>query len=244
MMRWLHMRFRAPLVSFGGETIDSRGVIRRFPSRSMLTGLLANALGWERSMRLEHQALQDRTVFGALHEGEPPRGLLTDYQTARLTKDDKSWTSRGVPVGRAGASYTGSHQRWRDYHADASLTVVLRLVPEDPSPTLEEVRSALVKPARPLFIGRKPCLPSALIVGDREDDWVDADTAYEALCAAAPAGDGTLSGFWPESEGRAGAYHVYGITDDRNWVSGLHGGSRRVCEGPIPRRRGVECPAT
>ena len=243
-MRWLHMRFRAPLASFGGEAIDSRGVIRRFPSRSMLTGLLANALGWDRSMRLEHQALQDRIVFGALHEDEPPRGPLTDYQTAKLAKDDQCWTTRGVPSGRAGASYEGSHQRWRDYHADLCLTVVLRLVSESAFPTLEDLRSALAKPARPLFIGRKPCLPSAPIVGDYEDDWVDARTAPEALSAVAPTGDGTLPGFWPEGEGRAGAYHVFGITDDRNWVSGLHGGSRRVCEGPIPRRKEVECPAT
>ena len=242
-MSWLKMRLHAPLVSFGGETIDSRGVIRSFPSRSMLTGLLANALGWERSMRLEHQALQDRIIFGALHEHEL-RGALTDYQTANLTKDDESWTTRGLPVGRAGASYSGSHQRWRDYHVDVSVTVVLRLVPEDTSPTLKDVQSALARPARPLFIGRKPCLPSTFIVGDCDDDWVEADTVREALGTAAPTGDGTLSGFWPESEGKAGAYRVYGITDDRNWVSGLHGGSRRVCEGPIQMRREVECPAT
>ena len=243
-MRWLHMRLCAPLASFGGEAIDSRGVIRRFPSRSMLTGLLGNALGWERSMRVEHQALQDRIVFGALYEDESQRGPLTDYQTAKLAKDDKAWTTRGVPSGRAGASYDGSHQRWREYHADLSLTVVLRLVPEGDFPSLDEVQSALAKPARPLFIGRKPCLPSAPIVVDSEKDWINADTAREALNAVAPIGDGTLPGFWPESEGNAGAHHVFWITDDRNWVSGLHGGSRSVCEGRIPKRKEAQCPAT
>ena len=243
-MRWLHMRFRAPLGSFGGEAIDSRGVIRRFPSRSMLTGLLGNALGWERSMRYEHQALQDRIIFGAVCEDDPVRGPLTDYQTAKLAKDDQCWTTRGEPAGRAGASYDGSHQRWRDYHADLCLSVVLRLVPEDAFPTLEDVQVALAKPARPLFIGRKPCLPSAPIVGDCENDWLDAETVRQALSAAAPSGDGTLPGFWPESEGNAGAHHVYGIADDRNWVSGLHGGLRRVCEGPIRKRKEAQCPTT
>ena len=38
-MRWLQIRFHAPLASFGGETIDVHGVIRDFPAQSMLTGL-------------------------------------------------------------------------------------------------------------------------------------------------------------------------------------------------------------
>ena len=37
-MRHLMMRLEAPLMAFGGETIDNRGVIRWFPSASMLTG--------------------------------------------------------------------------------------------------------------------------------------------------------------------------------------------------------------
>ena len=45
-MEHLILRLEAPLMAFGGETIDNLGVVRRFPSASMLTGLLANALGW------------------------------------------------------------------------------------------------------------------------------------------------------------------------------------------------------
>ncbi len=36
-------------MSFGGEIVDNFGVTRRFPSASMLTGLIANALGWRRT---------------------------------------------------------------------------------------------------------------------------------------------------------------------------------------------------
>ena len=46
-MRWMHLRFQAPLAAFGGEMIDAHGVIRNVPAQSMLTGLLANALGWD-----------------------------------------------------------------------------------------------------------------------------------------------------------------------------------------------------
>ena len=46
-MQHLILNLESPLMSFGGETIDNHGVTRRFPAASMLTGLLANALGWQ-----------------------------------------------------------------------------------------------------------------------------------------------------------------------------------------------------
>ena len=79
-MRHLILRLEAPLMAFGGETIDNYGVIRRFPSASMLTGLLANALGWRRTETDKHQGLQDRLVFAARIDREPAGGVrLTDY---------------------------------------------------------------------------------------------------------------------------------------------------------------------
>ena len=230
-MRWVHLRLHAPLAAFGGEAIDTRGVTRDFPARSMLTGLLSNALGWTRSMRARHQSLQDRIVYGALREHEPPLGRLTDYQTAQLRHQDKVWTTRGVPAGRAGGagSYAGAHQRWRDYHADLRLSVVLRLEPEESEPTLDDLEAALRRPARPLFIGRKSCLPSAPILHGR----VEAADARAALRAIVPAAGEPLRAFWPESEGADGAERIFDLTDERNWSSGLHGGARRVCEGRL-----------
>ena len=59
--RWLVMRMEAPLLAFGGVAIDQVGITRDFPgSVSTSTGLLANALGWERTQWQVHQALQDR----------------------------------------------------------------------------------------------------------------------------------------------------------------------------------------
>ena len=235
-MRWMHLRFRAPLAAFGGEAIDARGVTRNFPAQSMLTGLLANALGWTRSMRGEHQSLQDRIVFAALWERDLGLSRMTDYQTAQLGKKDRAWTTRGMPHGRAGgpATYAGSHQRWRDYHTDLRLAVVLRLEPADASPTLEDLAKALDRPSRPLFIGRKSCLPSAPIF----TGWVtQAVDARAALRAVAPKGDSGLLAFWPESEGTRGAHRTMSVTDERNWASGLHGGGRRLCEGRLTPAR-------
>lgn len=230
-MRWMHLSFRAPLAAFGGEAIDARGVTRDFPSQSMLTGLLANAIGWTRAMKQKHQRLQDRIVYGAVRENEPVLGLLTDYQTAKLRKEDRAWTTRGVPAKRDGGpvTYLGAHQRWRDYHADLRLSVVLRLAPEDETPTLDQLRTGLLRPARPLFIGRKSCLPAERIF----QGWIDAADARSALREAIPIPAEGCRATWPATEGTAGADHVVDVTDERNWLSGLHGGARRICEGRI-----------
>ncbi|MCA8837211.1 MAG: type I-E CRISPR-associated protein Cas5/CasD [Proteobacteria bacterium] len=242
-MRWMHLRFCAPMASFGGEAIDAHGVTRDFPVRSMLTGFLANALGWDRSMRQEHQSMQDRIVFGALCEHEYTSIKMTDYQTAQLGKNDKGWTVRGEPSGRKGGAdtFAGSHQRWRDYHSDLRTSVVLRLTPEEHSPTLTELQAALVSPARPLFIGRKSCLPTDMIF----HGWVEGENTYTAILAAIKAlkkNNAPLSGIgnskelravWPAEEGDGGSYRTEAVSDERNWISGLHGGSRQMCEGLI-----------
>ena len=235
-MRWMHMRLRAPMGAFGGEMVDANGVTRNVPAQSMLTGLLANALGWKRSMRAEHQALQDRIIFGSVWERKVGLSRMMDYQTAQLDHKDRAWTTSGRPAGRDGgaSTYVGAHQRWREYHADMQLSVVLRLEPVGRSPTLEELHEALNRPARPLFIGRKCCLPSVPIFGG----WAEAASAREALEAVAPPGPDGFFASWPAAEGRAGSDRVTTITDERNWVSGLHGGGREVCEGSIVTPRG------
>ena len=238
-MRHLILNLEAPLMALGGETIDNLGVIRWFPSASMLTGLLANALGWRRIEGDPHQRLQDRLVFAARIDREPRGRLrLRDFQTAQLNKNDRGWTTRGQPEGRAGGAntYDAPHLRYRDYFADMRVTVALRLQLENESPTLSDLESALENPARPLFIGRKPCLPSAhLLAGELE-----AVSVLGALMAlpleAGRALTESVRMFWPDGENVDGvdASRTYMLTDQRNWVSGLHGGGRLVCEGVKP----------
>jgi len=222
--RWLHLRLAGPMIAFGGVTIDQVGPTRGFPSASMLTGLLANALGLRREEADAHQDLQDRLIFGALsaHEGR----LFTDSQNAKLEKNDRGWTTWGAPEGRAGATYDSPHRRRRDYLADHDCRVVLRLATAD-GPALEDLAAALERPARPLFIGRKPCLPAAPILAG----WVHGADARAALAALGRAG----RAIWPAAEGGAedGTRRME-LADLRNWRSGLHGGTRIVVEGDVP----------
>ena len=237
-MRHLIVSLEAPLMAFGGETIDNYGVIRWFPSASMLTGLLANALGWRRTERERHQRLQDRLVFAARIDREPATGVRrTDFQTAQLSGSDRGWTTRGVPEGRAGgaATYDAPHLRYREYFADMRASVALRLEPAEETPTLDDLAVALQEPARPLFIGRKPCLPSGALFGG----FSQGDTALAALLATPLIVDtphlDTIRALWPDGEGGAEITpsRSYMLTDQRNWLSGLHGGGRLVCEGAI-----------
>lgn len=230
--RWLVLRLEAPLLAFGGVAIDQVGVTRDFPALSMLTGLLANALGYRRSEWEKHQALQDRLVFAVRRDREHTAGILTDSQNAQLGKNDRGWTTYGVPEGRDGASYGAPHRRRRDYHMDACVTIVLRLLSEQDQPDIDQLAGAFDRPARPLFIGRKPCLPSAPL----HRGFVHAATAFEALRRVPGESLGPLRALWPAGEGpEAGeaAYRILDLPDLRNWRTGLHGGSRRVVEGEV-----------
>ena len=241
-MRHLILNLESPLMAFGGETIDNYGVIRPFPAASMLTGLLANALGWRRVERDRHQELQDRLVFAARIDREPAGdATMTDFQTAQLGANDQGWTTRGVSEGRAGGArtYNAPHLRYRDFWVDMRVSVALRLEPPDEAPTLEDLASALQEPTRPLFIGRKPCLPSESLFGG----FVEDDSALAAILSVPLADDAVDTApvrlLWPDGEGADGAKpnRTYMLTDQRNWISGLHGGGRSVCEGTVDRGR-------
>jgi CRISPR system Cascade subunit CasD len=227
-----HLLFRlsSPLIAFGGETIDNYGVIRDFPALSMVTGLIANALGWDRGDDVLHNRLQERLRVGTRLEAQGSR--LTDFQTAQLGANDKAWTTWGSVEERRGgaASYESPHLRYRDYHADLTALLALRLDPADESPTLDEVAQAMDRPQRPLFIGRKPCLPVGRLVAG----WIDADTVLQALqFAPLASGHQGLRAQWPDGEGQLPGDRLVDVCDERNWTSGVHGGWRPVREGFI-----------
>ena len=231
-MEHLILNLESPLMSFGGEAIDNLGITRRFPSVSMLTGLLANALGWRREDKDWHQRLQDRLIFAARIDREPANGLhITDFQTAAINRRERGWTTLGVQEGRDGGEYR-THLRYRDYYSDMRVTLAVRLDPEDDAPTLEALAEALETPARPLFIGRKTCLPSGHIYQGR----AEASSALTALLDLAiedPQTPEDVHLMWPEGEtdNRIKPEHSYMLTDQRDWISGLHGGGRLVHEG-------------
>src|SRR5205085_5460067 len=123
------------------------------------------------------------------------------------------------------ATYDSPHIRYRDYLADALLTVALSLRNPTEFPTIDELATALCEPARPLFLGRKPCLPSRPIFGG----FVEADDALAAVrVAERPDGWDSPDPYLvtPERPALPTAWEWVFVTDERNWISGVHAGER------------------
>lgn len=232
--RWLIAVLESPLMGFGDISIDQMGPTRNFPASSMLTGLMANALGWTWDSQEALQQLQDRLVFGSIIEQDTfGQEVLTDSQNVHLRKNDRGWTTWGIPARRDGATYDSPHRRFRDYLADTTVWTVIRLTESKVSPTIEEIASALDRPSRPLYIGRKSCIPSRRI----SQGWLEAENVHSALCGLPVTGEHL--GMWPFSEGPQegdGVHRVIDLTDTRDWVRGVHMGSRVVVEGFVRSR--------
>ena len=242
-MRHIVITLESPMMSFGGEVVDNIGVTQRFPAASMLTGMFASSLGWRRSDKELLQRMQNSLVFAARIDREPATGEpMTDYQMVDIGRKDKGWTTRGVPQERTGSASTyarGTHRRYRDYYTDMLVTAAVRLECSDQAlPTLDDLAQALTKPFRPLFIGRKGCVPSGRIF----QTFVDDSGGCLSALLAVPLNDednaaDTVALMWPDGESVPGihASHSYMVTDERDWVSDMHGGSRIVHEGQVNR---------
>jgi CRISPR system Cascade subunit CasD len=177
------------------------------------------------------QALQDRLRFAARWDAEPVP--IQDYQTVDLGQDflvDTGWTTRGKREDRAGANSKETHIRFRDYWANGVMTVALTLTGEE-SPTLDEIETALRYPARPLFIGRKPCLPAApILIGRRQAASLKAALAAEPLARIGPRRrPAVIDALWPLDEGAG--QRTEERYDLRDWRNNIHRGSERYAVG-------------
>lgn len=237
-MEALILRFDAPLMSFGGVMVDQHNVTDRFPGHSLIAGLLANALGWTHGDADRIQQLQDRVLVASRWDipGEP----LLDYHTVDLGQPkmrEKGWTTRGEPEHRNGGDEArlGTHIRYRHYWSNGVLTSAVSLS-DTGSTTLGEVENALRRPARPLFIGRKTCLPSTpILVGRRTGTDVLAILKAEPRAARGgkPADLG-MPACWPAGLADSDSESVRTVYDQRDWHNHWHSGSRPVAEGIIP----------
>jgi len=238
-MKALILRLDAPLMSFGTVMVDQHGFTDRFPGTAMLTGLIANALGWDHRDFDRLQSLQDRLEYAARWDSEPER--IVDYHTVDLGQAKMSapgWTTRGLPEHRAGSegARLGTHQRYRHYWADGLMTVALYLK-GDVDPDLEEVGNALRHPARPLFLGRKACLPARPLL-DPRNPVVEGENLLAILRKVpvwkrdgTPAGNVATYACWPAELGVSGRGEVRRVYDLRDWRNQIPAGSRWRAEG-------------
>ncbi|ABI56304.1 CRISPR-associated protein, Cas5e family [Alkalilimnicola ehrlichii MLHE-1] len=233
-MPCLILRLDAPLMSFGGVLVDQHNPTDRFPGRSMLTGMLANALGWHHQDTEALNSLQARISYAA--RWDVPPEPLRDYQTVDLGQThlaNPGWTTRGAPEHReGGTAKRGIHQRDRHYWANGVMTVAVTVPPGEPN--VATLAAALRHPARPLFIGRKACLPAApVLLRVRESDDAYHVLASEPRDPRAAADTRFFEACWPpgttapatESRQRQNR------TDDRDWRTQAHVGLRPMITG-------------
>jgi CRISPR system Cascade subunit CasD len=232
MARHLILILEGALSAYGGEMVDARGPVRDWPGASLLTGLFANALGYNRAQRPAHSRLQARLDFAV--RIDRPGERMQDYQTAQLAHSDQGWTTRGTPEGREGgaSTYKSPHIRWRDYFADSRTIVALALRDAAEVPTLDDLAAALSEPARPLFLGRKPCLPTRPILEKVVEaaDPLDAITMMDPLESES---DPVI--VVRDRPGLPAAWERLFVTDERDWVSGVHAGERIFRRGRASR---------
>lgn len=239
-MKALIIRLDAPMMSFGSVMVDQHGYIDRFPGIAMFTGLIANALGWEHNQFERLQELQSRLGYAARWDVRPER--MVDYHTVNLSQakmKEPGWTTRGKPEHRRGAKDTreGTHQRYRHYWIDGLMTVALALK-ENGLPDLATVYDALQRPARPLFIGRKTCLPARPLL-DPKTPMVEGRNLLEILrqtpiwdrSGSKQAGERTVMACWPTELQVADPGTIRRVFDLRDWLNGIPAGSRWRAEG-------------
>jgi len=227
------LRMQAPLMSFGETAIDQHRRTDRHPFKSMVVGLMANALGFGRADGSDIQNLQE--AIDVASRLDRPGTLMSDYQTAVLGKGDGSdripsfvakeaWSSRGVLMGRSNTDLT--FPMTKDYRADACVTVAV----SGEAGLLARIAEAMRFPSRPLFLGRKACLPSREIF----EATVNAEDAAQALFDLPEAeGCNPTSVQWSVRLGDKGKNPVMRrIPDLKDWVNGIHAGTREVFEAP------------
>jgi len=236
------LRLDAPMISFGTTVIDNYGEIQEFPALSMLTGLFGNALGFEHTDFEKLSSLQERIRY-AVRCDRPGRHIM-DFQTVDLGQPFMAcdgWTTRGEVQKRKGEKHTreGTHLRYRNYWADSVYTVAVTLDPPlsdaKGRPSMADLEKALIEPYRPLFIGRKNCLPANPIFLGRQK----ASSLLECLREApalpenrVPKNFDTYSVWWFDKDDWADKlYDTFSVCDVCDWANQIHVGNRLAYHG-------------
>ena len=171
------LQLRGPMMSFGGVQVHQRFPTGRLPSRSMIVGMLAAALGIRRHEGHKLNALASRVSYAC--RAEMDSRIMEDYHVADLglphMLSENAWSLSGARKVRTGSVKEEKVIQRKEYLTDSSVFVALRIEPNAgiaPGPITSEARTwanslhirevveALQRPAFPLYIGRKTCVPS------------------------------------------------------------------------------------
>jgi len=199
-MEILLFQLYGPMASWGAAAVGESRPTSDHPGRSALLGLLAAALGIERSDAARQQALSDAVRF-AVRQLSPGR-LIRDFHTIQVPKRDRKarYATRKNELGGTRDRLNTIISR-REYRCDG-LWYVATTLAEKSDWALEDLRHALECPVFMPYLGRKSC-PLAAPMRPRI---IQARSVKDALTSDIPAIhehqqrwlrlDGTVDYFW------------------------------------------------
>lgn len=180
-MEYLIFQLQAPLSVWGDTAVGEYRPTANYPSESALIGLLAAALGIERTEEHRHQTLVAELKFaiGVQSAGR----LLRDYHTAQIATEmilskqphNTRRDELNVPAEKK-KDHLKTILSTRDYRQDAACLVAVQTTPKA-SLQLSDLVQAIQKPKFVLYLGRKSCPPSLPL-------WpqiLEADNALQAM---------------------------------------------------------------
>lgn len=176
MRDFLIFRLWAPMASWGDIAVHERRGSGSRPSRSGVLGLVAAALGIERSNAAAHAELEERLGF-AVRVDDPGRPLR-DYHTAQSPTSRKGvrWATRRDELDPDNSINTVLSERQYYVEMDSLIALWIR-DGKALSRTLPEIGQALAAPVFTLYAGRKSC-PLGLPLAPRT---VSAETPLAAF---------------------------------------------------------------
>jgi CRISPR system Cascade subunit CasD len=174
----LVLRFAGPLQSWGSSSqFNRRGTDDR-PTKSGVVGLLAAAQG-----RRREDPIEDLVALRLGVRVDQRGRLLRDYHTVRNLDGGPLPSSKLLASGRqkpvSGNPPKTTHVTQRFYLEDAVFVAVVA----GPEVVLSSLRAAVRRPAFPLALGRRSCVPTQPVVIEGESDGLWPGSVEELLTA-------------------------------------------------------------
>ena len=211
MMDYLVFQLYAPLVSWGTQAVGEERLIEDHPTRSALLGLLAAALGIERSDDTRHQSLSDACRFGI--KLVAPGLMLRDFHTTQVPPSSRKMQHLQTRRDELREQKLGTILSYRSYLQDTVNIVAVESLHADWP--LEVLQQALERPRFHLYLGRKSCPPAlplnpSIVKADTLKQALDGYDLSETLTAVPMLEKATPRYFW-EAGMNAGIEHHYRI---------------------------------
>jgi CRISPR system Cascade subunit CasD len=163
--RSLVLRLAGPLQSWGGNSQFNRRESLGEPTKSGITGLLAAAQG-----RRRQDSIEDLLALRLGVRTDQPGSLLRDYHTVSDYRGRRllsaALSGNGTQKPTSPAKYTYVTQRF--YLQDAIFVAAV----SGPAEVLAVLHDAIRRPAFPLALGRRACVPTQPLLLDPTADQV------------------------------------------------------------------------